>query len=194
MMDPALEEIGYVSGEGGPLLLADRMIAVSWRGCEAGGKDYERACALLLDERPIEGCSIGIAQGVGLVWDMEGDGTAAVFRRAPSYALLTRIWPEDPYDPEALRTLAEAPSVDRSRIAELSIRSGILAVLWAPEDGRAFESLDSMGLPMGEMSMGGTGLTLELAAGLYNCFHDFVENAAGEARRCHLVRQATPEK
>jgi hypothetical protein len=86
--------------------------------------------------------------------------------------------------------LAEIAAANLVQIAELSIASGVLAILWAPEDGRAFDSLDPVGLPTGEMSMGGTGLALELAPGVYDCFHDAVANAAGDARRCHLVRKA----
>jgi hypothetical protein len=193
-MDIALEEIGHVSGEGGPLLLVDRMTAISWRGVEAGGKDYERACAVLEVRLEIEGGAIEIDHGVGLVWDMEGGGTAGVFRRARNYVVVARIWPKDPDDSEAFLTLAAAHSVDLCKIAELPIISGTLAILWAPEDGRAFESIDPFGLPMGEMSMGGTGLTLELASGIYDCFHDSVVNAAGEVRRCHLIRRTALDR
>jgi hypothetical protein len=168
----------------------------SWDGSGTGRDrpDYERACARLEERRGIEGCTIEIAQGNGLVWEMDGGGTAAVFRGARDYVVVVRIWAEDPDDRGPFRTLAEAPSVQRIRIGELPISSGVLAVLWAPEDGRAFESLDSMGLPMGEMSMSGTGLTLEVLPGTYECFHDLVANAAGEARRCHLVRQTTRDE
>ena len=189
-MDEALEEIGRVSGEGGPLLLADLITVTSWRGIAEGGKDYERACDLLLEGPGVEGCAIAIGGETGVVWEMEGGGTAGVFRRGQDYAIVTRIWPEDPDDTRTFRVLAEVAAADIARIAELSIASGVLAILWAPEDGRAFESLDPAGLPMGEMSMGGTGLTLELAPGVYDCFHDAVSNAAGDARRCHLVRRA----
>jgi hypothetical protein len=57
-MDEALEEIGHVSGEGGPLLLADLITVTSWRGVEEGGKDYERACDLLAEGSGGEGCAI----------------------------------------------------------------------------------------------------------------------------------------
>ena len=68
-MDEALEEIGHVSGEGGPLLLADLITVTSWRGVEEGGKDYERACDLLLEGPGREGCSMAIEGGTGVVWE-----------------------------------------------------------------------------------------------------------------------------
>jgi hypothetical protein len=184
-----LVEIGHVSGEGGPLLLVDWKTAPGWRGVENGGKDYERVCALLNEEPRVEGRVVTVGSGSGLVWEMEGGGTAEVFRRGSQYAVVSRTWLEDPDDLEASRMLAEAPVRDGIQIGELTIPSGVLAVLWAPEDGRAFESLDPEGLPTGDMSMGGTGLTLQLEPGVYDCFHDSVTNGAGDARRCHLVRR-----
>jgi hypothetical protein len=88
-MEEALEEIGHVSGEGGPLLLADLITVTSWRGVEEGGKDYERACDLLAEAPGGEGCAIAIEGGTGVVWEMEGGGTAGVFRRGQDYVVVT---------------------------------------------------------------------------------------------------------
>jgi hypothetical protein len=85
--------------------------------------------------------------------------------------------------------LAEAPTGELEHFAELRVTSGIVAVLWAPENGGAFDELDEDGLPAGEMSMGGTGLTVKLASGVYDCFHHTVSNEAGDARRCPLIRR-----
>jgi hypothetical protein len=189
-VDTTLVDVGTVSGEGGPLLLADRETVTAWRGSD---EEYERLCTLF-DERPgAEGFVIAIDRGFGLVWEMEGGGTAYVFRRGRDYAVVARTWLEDPDDPGAPRALAEAAATELLRIGELVIRSGVLAILWAPESGHAFESIDAAGLPMGEMSMGGTGLTLEIAPGIYDCFHDRVTNSAGDARRC-LIRRASSEE
>jgi hypothetical protein len=144
-----LVEIGQVSGEGGPLLLVDWKTAPAWRGIEDGGTDYERACAAVNEEPLVEGRVIAVGWGSGLVWEMEGGGTADVFRRGSDYVVVSRAWLGAPDDREAPRRLAEAITADRTQIGELAIRSGVLAVLWAPEDGRAFESLDPHGLPAG---------------------------------------------
>src|SRR5262249_7107315 len=117
------------------LLLADLITVTSWRGIEEGGKDYERACDLLEEGPGTEGCAIAIGGETGVVWEMEGGGTAGVFRRGQDYAIVTRIWPEDPDDTRTFRVLAEVAAADIARIAELSIASGVLAILWAPEDG-----------------------------------------------------------
>jgi hypothetical protein len=188
-MDDQYKEIGHVSGEGGPLLIADREIAVHWRGAEAGSEDYDRACALLDSGGDTELGTIAIADGEGVLWEMEGGGTAEVFSRGPDHAVISRTWPENPDDEGAPRVLAEAPTGELEHFAELRVTSGIVAVLWAPENGGAFEELDEDGLPAGEMSMGGTGLTVKLAPGIYDCFHDALSNEAGDARRCHLIRR-----
>jgi hypothetical protein len=183
------EEIGHVSGEGGPLLIADREIALQWRGADAGSEDYDRACVLLDSGGDTELGTIAIADGQGVLWEMEGGGTADVFSRGPDRAVISRTWLEDPADEGAQRVLAEAPTAELERFAELRVTSGIVAVLWAAENGGAFEELDEEGLPAGEMSMGGTGLTFKLAPGVYDCFHDTLSNEAGDARRCHLIRR-----
>ena len=53
--------------------------------------------------------------------------------------------------------LAEAATANLVQIAELSIASGVLAILWAPEAGRAFECLDPVGLPMERCRWGAPG-------------------------------------
>src|SRR5215470_11302259 len=111
-MDEALEDIGRVSGEGGPLLLTDLITVTSWRGIEEGGKDYERACDLLGEGPGTEGCAIAIGRETGVVWEIEGGGTAGVFRRGQDYAIVTRIWPEDPDDTRSFRVLAEVAAAD----------------------------------------------------------------------------------
>src|SRR5215831_14567820 len=87
-----LVQVGHVSGEGGPLLLVDWKTALGWRGVEDGGRDYERACALFNEKPLVEGLVIEVGGGSGLVWNMEGGGTADVFRRGSEYAVISRTW------------------------------------------------------------------------------------------------------
>jgi hypothetical protein len=77
-MGSAFEEIRTLSGEGGPPLLADQTVILAWRGGEAEGEDYERACTLLQGRATRAGCAIEIGGGAGFLWDVGGPGTADI--------------------------------------------------------------------------------------------------------------------
>jgi hypothetical protein len=122
-MHRALEEMGTVSGEGGPLLLTDLGTVTGWHGSD---EEYELVCARFAGQSNSEGFAIAIGEGAGLVWEMEGGGTANVFRRGAAYAVVARTWLDDPEDPDGPRALAEADATELVRIGELALTSGVL--------------------------------------------------------------------
>ena len=42
-----MDQLGTVSSEGGPFLIADARAARTWRGAEEGSRDYDAACGAL---------------------------------------------------------------------------------------------------------------------------------------------------
>lgn len=125
--------LGFVSTEGGPLLIADRALIGQWSG--ADGPDYDRACDLL--EAELEASEqargllveIAIGEGTAALWDI-APGTVAVHRTARNVAMVeqgapgsaTEAWPA-PDEPGV------GPQV------QLEVTSGFVVVLWAPESG-----------------------------------------------------------
>ena len=178
--------LGTVSSEGGPLLIADATFIQSWRGIDDGGADYDRACELSGN-----GGEITLGAGHGVLWEM-GPGTATVVRQSESTLVLSCGWFEtaDP-DDESFVSLASLPLSDLSvALGEVTVHSGTLVILWAPENGRCVEStvVPSDGIPTGEMSMGGTGLIVAVRPGRYAFLHDEVETDHAGAQRCHVRR------
>ena len=103
--------------------------------------------------------------------------------------MLLRAWLDDE---AVLDDLAEADGEDAHAIGQLDVRSGALALLWAPEDGACFddEVLRRGGRPAADATIEGAALVLKLAPGRYEVWHDVVELDGGFARRCRLLAAA----
>ncbi|MEO7715899.1 MAG: hypothetical protein ABIY70_06845 [Capsulimonas sp.] len=185
-----MEFLGIVSGEGGPLIIGDAAVVQQWRGIEDGGADYERCCAPLDRDANLQGYALAVGNGVALIWEMQGGGTADLFQKSPSEIVIVRTWLDRADDEEVvIDLLAVAPSIAPPVfLCEIAITSGVCAVLWSPEDGQCIESMEvgeSMRMT-GEMAMEESGLMFPVTPGVYQCFHDEVAVEGGTARRCRL--------
>ena len=187
-----MKYLDNVDSEGGPLLIADAEVARKWRG--SGNSDYDRACQVFIDDSSIQGHMVSIRQKQGLVWEIGGAGTADVFLDRSDHLIVVRAWLDDPADEmSTLFTLAALPRTEVISLGSLEITSGVLAILWAPESGECIESLEVVECerPTGEEMMSeSSGLLVALPNGIYSCLHDEVKGLDGEARRCHLTRNA----
>ena len=182
-----MKHVGHVSGEGGPLLLADAHLLVGWRGTEEGGADYARAASLFDEQDPEpDGVEIPLGAGHGVLWEMHGAGTTDVFREDDD-VYLVRSWLDDE---SALPDLAEAEPFEQTRLGAIDVRSGALAILWAAESAICLdpESVAHGGRPGFATSIDGAALILRVPPGRYAFFHDEVELPGGFARRCRVTR------
>lgn len=183
-----------VSTEGGPLLIADAALARSWRGIEGDNKsDYTRACKIFESGDP-PGGAIPLGSGQAVVWDMEGPGVADVFAPNSTCMIIVRAWLDNLEGSEefdAVEKLAHVPIGVATELGILEITSGVLAILWAAEDGECIESLDipEDGRPTGKSASEASSLLIGLHEGRYSCLHDYVHVNGNAARRCHIVRQ-----
>ena len=185
-----VENIGVVNAEGGPLLLADFRFAQSWHGAEGDSSDYQRACDALDSEPRLEGIEIPISEGRGVLWEMEGAGTADIFRMSENHIAIVRVWPEDPLDTRAAETLALQPTANLLELGTLVVATGVLAILWAAENGECLRLSDAVALrPSGETAIQDSVLILRVQKALFRCQHDKVETPSGIARRLHLFRE-----
>jgi hypothetical protein len=179
--------LGYIDAEGGPLLVADSSLVSYWKGIE--GEDYARACALFDSNPETEGAEIDIGTGKGIVWEMQGAGTADVFKHSESHLCITRIWPHNLKDSRAPQLIAEQPFRSDRRIGNLLVESGVLVILWAPENGSSIRLLPDAAVsrPTGDMAIDTAGLVVRVSRSFFACFHDYVETSAGNGRRLHLI-------
>lgn len=181
-------ELGHVDAEGGPLLIADAELGQLWDRVD--GSDYERACDFFDSLPEKEGGSISIMHGHGLLWEMNGAGTAHIFSLQDQGFILLRSWPVDPDREDVAMLMAAEVPVDLTRLGDLHLSSGSLLILWATENGACVQAADLVegGRPSGEMAFDTAGFIVKSKLTRFTCWYDQIENELGMARRCHVYR------
>jgi len=179
--------VGRVNAEGGPLIIADALIARSWRGTEGAGEDYGGACGFFDEHPQVEGGEIQLRTGRVFVWEMKGPGTAELYKGESGDYVLVRAWPKDPDDREIGSLLAEAPTTEFS-IGCLDIKSGCLAILWAAESGEGIDDgrLNRCGSTDLAIQLGATGLMVPVARRTLSLTHADPMMAKGFGRRLRI--------
>jgi hypothetical protein len=180
--------LGYVSTEGGPLLVADRVSAAAWRGASLGSTDYCRACELLDIGPGTAGGSLALGENEGIVWDMP-TGTADIWRRRPDVIVISRPWVDA--DENLASLLAARPPEGPVLLGELPVRSGWAVILWAAESGAELSAIAPADGRMIDLSVGRAAVLVSLPAGEYRCYHDEVADGCASARRCWVVPHET---
>ena len=188
-MTTTVERIGYVSTEGGPLLVGDLDLARSWRGAFGDGADYGRACQALETAAGARGVQIEVNGKPAIVWDMP-TGIAEVWRLTANSLVLSRPWFADNVDVDLVGyQLATLPAQTQVVLGNLDLSSGWLLVMWAAEDGGDVIHIDPIdGLTL-NLSVGDAGVIAALPAGRYACYHDEVGDGSSTSQRCLIVAQ-----
>jgi len=182
----ALEHLFSINSEGGPLLCVDATAAANWN-TDPSGSDYYNLCASFEASPGSEAVLITIAARAAIAWEMAGAGTADVFRDIDGTMRIIRAWVNDDSS-EEIERLANARSPNQTRIGEIDIPSGRLAVLWAPETGKSISAYtDAIAQEVKGTSMDGTYYILKVACGKYSCVHDEVKLGESEVRRLTLT-------
>lgn len=186
-----MKHIGYINTEGGPLILIDAFLAPKWKGIEEDGTDYKRACSLFDSNQILEGGIIPIEDSHALLWEMEGAGTADVFKKDENHFFIVRTWPVNPQDESFAESLAEMTPENLIEIGELLVPSNNLVILWATESGKCVESVEisKSGLSNDSRGIGDSGFIFPLRSHHVRCFHDKVETNRGLGRRLHIIAQ-----
>jgi len=200
-----VEYINNVDSEGGPFLIADATVMIEWHGSDGDGSDYQHACDVLMTAPQLPAVLLPVGSGQALVWETEGAGTGNVFIKRRGELVIVRAWLDesdgDDADDEleSIMALAELPLNEPITLGSLNITSGVLAILWSPENGECIESLDISSLgddkserPSGDMTTDASGLLVAIEIGNYTCLHDEIELGNASARRCHLIKQEPP--
>ncbi len=158
----------HVSSEGGPVLIADFEALRSWRGAFHDSGDYQRACDALGTAALTE---FHVGNHRALVWDIGGPGTADIVRVSPTHISIVRIWPDASWTEDDCERTVISSATERfgsEQLAQLSIYTGYLLALWAPEDMSAGgrPSGDS-GIP-DDLSIGDGGAYVRVPSGRYS--------------------------
>lgn len=157
----------HVSSEGGPVLLADFDALRSWKGGSHDSSDYEKACETLCDATVAQ---IQVGSHQVIAWDMGGPGTADIIQVSPTHISIVRIWPDESWTEDDCEQASVAAAVERfgtEELARLSIHSGYLLALWAPEDmSNAGNPLGDSGIP-DDLSIGDGGAYVSAQNGCY---------------------------
>ena len=158
----------HVSSEGGPILLGDFETLRTWRGASDSSDHYDTACKLLERSNPSL-LAFGGAESV--VWDFGGPGTGDIVVVSESHISVVRVWPDDSWTDDHTASVVIASATARlgtAVMAHVSITSGYLLALWAPEDASEFSSpQDSRGVPTPGLSIGDGGAYVRVPCGRY---------------------------
>lgn len=176
-----------INAEGGPLLLVDARAATSWRGSGTGSQDYENLCAMFDAKPQLEGVEVVIDAQAAVAWEMAGAGTACVYQLAGGQLRLVRAWVEEDTS-EELEQLALYDATRCVPIGDISVPSGLLAVLWAAEPGEPVPTQISGDLESVEdTALNNSAVVMKVAHHHYRCWHDTVSLNASRARRLTLM-------
>ena len=148
-----MKHLGYINGEGGPLLIIDVSISSSWKGVSGDSSDYARACQLFDGNPNLEGGAILIGEGTGMLWEMKGPGNADAFIN--DHVVILRTWPTNSDDRTIPEKLAAEPLTAPSELGQVQATTGVIVVLWAAEDGGCVRSgsVTTDGRPTGPMTI-----------------------------------------
>jgi hypothetical protein len=156
-------QLPHVSSESGPILLGDFDVLRKWRG-----DAYDSACQLLERSNPSQ---FPFGDGKSVVWDFGGPGTGDVVVVGESHISVVRIWPGANWTDEHTKLVTVASATARfspAVLAHLTIASGYLLALWAPEDASKFLSPHGpCGVPGPRLSIGDGGTYVRVPCGTY---------------------------
>jgi hypothetical protein len=147
--------------------LADFEVLRNWRGASGSSVHYQAVCELLERGNP---AMMTFGGGEVVVWDFGGPGTADIVLIDESRLSIVRIWPDASWNEEETEAAIIASATaqfDSSEVAHLTIDSGYLLVLWAPEDASEFATPHgAAGVPNG-LSIGDGGAYVRVPSGRY---------------------------
>jgi len=165
------------------VLLADFDDLRSWKGAFHESGHYERACETLGDTSLTQ-IQIGLREAI--VWDIGGPGTAEIIQVSATHISIVRIWPDPSWTENDCEQAVISAAVERfgdKELARLSIRTGYLLALWAPED------MSAGGNPSGEsgipedLSIGDGGAYIRVQTGSYS-----VTACEWQTDVCHVAK------
>ncbi|MGV9310615.1 hypothetical protein ACWDR0_00275 [Streptomyces sp. NPDC003691] len=212
-----LWESATVASLGGPLLVCAADAFAAWGGAVYDADyeldpacDYARAWAAVHpDDDDLEAAFVRFGESGehgGLVWEMDGEGTAEIACAGPAEGsgedgfLIVRSWIRPGRTDAPRRRAAGASPEEEQEAGELELPGGRAVVVWAAADARETGSYpppdadadadgdgdtDRAGVPVGTLSrlrldgQEGIGAVLRVAPGTYRVTHGWHEGTRG---------------
>lgn len=181
-----MNHIFSLNAEGGPLLCVDAGAAARWKGAEDDAPDYANLCAAI-DAQPEFSATITLLAGFpGVVWEMQGAGTADVFVGDDGRITVVRAWLSEDTNDE-VGELADTEPVSRMVLGVIDVPSGVLAVFWSVESGRTIpQHIDSRFKQIDGTAIKGSVFALKTTTSRYTCSDELVKVRNSHARRLTL--------
>ncbi|OGO53975.1 MAG: hypothetical protein A2V84_08715 [Chloroflexi bacterium RBG_16_70_13] len=186
---PATEFVGSVSTEGGPIIVGDADLLVTWHGALGPGDDYGRLVERIPDDPRPNGIAVELGGASAFAWTIP-TGSVEVWRQAGRVTLQFAWYPSSTPTLTQRLGLLNRPGTQSQWLGRVEIRTGWMGIIWAAEDVaemRPWAHVD------GEISSGATsdsGVILKLNAGVYSASQDeVVEKEGASAYRCSLIRE-----
>lgn len=174
---PAFTWVARVGSEGGPLLVCDAEAFAAWGGAVLS-PDYEldpacdlaRANAVLYpsDDDEFDAGLVRFGDNdehTGLVWEMDGPGTAEVAASGDSL-LVMRSWVRNTDAPRRFAAGPAARTAETS-VADLVLTSGHVVVVWAPAGAAHVGPFTTASTSLDLDHMRGVGALTQLRPGRY---------------------------
>ena len=161
-------ELPYISSEAGPIIVGDFETLRAWRGFSDSSDDYDNACQLLKSSNP---SPLAFGRTESVVWEFGGPGTAYIVVVSDYHISIVRIWPGEGWTDDQVTSVVIDSATDRFGalvMAHVTIESGYLLALWAPEEATAFSAPQGgRGVPDPGLSIGDGGAYVRVPCGRY---------------------------
>lgn len=168
-------------------MCVDAGAAARWNGAVDDAQDYGNLCAAIDAQPEFSAMITPIAGLPGVVWEMQGAGTADVFVADDGRVAVLRAWLSQDTN-EDLKELADTKPVSRRVLGVIDVPSGVLAVFWSVESGRTIpQHIDSRFRQIDGTAIKGSVFALKATTSRYTCCDELVKVRNAHARRLTMT-------
>ena len=177
-MDSQFNQIGYVSTEGGPLLVGDYEPLTKWNGIET--EDYDNLLKMYQTE---EDFIYSVAERKIVVFKPEGGAIISVHKDSGNNFVFVRSFEDICNNDKYIDCVGQSKTI----LGQIEIYSGVILVISATESGVLLDPLQckenisgsfvkepEMTRPTGGLAFDDSVLAIPIPNGIYECISDFV--------------------
>ncbi|NDV78466.1 hypothetical protein [Dysgonomonas sp. 511] len=178
--------LGYISTEGGPLIISDSSVINNWDGID--GEDYEQLCEVFDSDLTLEGFNVKFKNYLPIAWELEGAGIVKIYRNNDDI-LLIKVWSSEKDSDLDKEDIINIPVEEEINIGNLILNTEFLFVFWATESlyNVKFDNQKEYGIPNGDFAMDDSIFFLKTSKKKYSCLYDKINKKGIYARRLRLI-------
>src|SRR3990172_2493799 len=129
---PATEFVGSVSTEGGPIIVGDADLLVTWHGALGPGDDYGRLVERIPDDPRPNGIAVELGGASAFAWTIP-TGSVEVWRQAGRVTLHFPLYPISTPTLTQRLGLLNRPGTQSQWLGRVGVRRGWVGIIWAAE-------------------------------------------------------------